>query len=439
MKSTRRLALLLSLVAISFAVAWDFTPRSAGAATAEAKESFKAMSAGNNFNAPVPAPTVDPFEPGDGRRGGSGSTAGHGWKNRQGSLLARSRRLLRHVAGQRREVPENAREKAIRQMEKQERLMKAIGRSGNNSPLVDTTNWAFIGPNPIPLGQTQGTRVPVSGRTISIAIHPTDPDTVYVGTAQGGLYKSTNGGTNWSKLFEFQLETLAIGAITIDPTDSSIVYVGTGENGQSADSFAGKGLYIIRNANSATPTLNGPFRLNGVGADIFSGRSIGRVLVVPSNNNIIFVCTSSGSGGNPNTSTAAQAPRGIYRSTNAQAAVPTFEQIPITGLGAQDRTTIDIEMDPANSNLLLATVIGSHGRRRHLQNRERARPSADIYAHTRVGKWCSAARRTDSDQKLSAGHNFLCGHRRTIDGSLGRSGLWLQLKRAWSGVQPISV
>ena len=108
---------------------------------------------------------------------------------------------------------------------------------------VNITDWAFIGPNPIPLGQTQGTRVPVSGRTISIAIHPTDPDTVYVGTAQGGLYKSTNGGTNWTKLFEFQLETLAIGALTIDPTDSSIVYVGTGENGQSADSFAGKGLH----------------------------------------------------------------------------------------------------------------------------------------------------------------------------------------------------
>ena len=257
------------------------------------------------------------------------------------------------------EVPENARENAIRQMEKQERALKLSGRSGPKSPLVDTTNWVFFGPAPIPLGQTQGTRVPVSGRTISIAIHPTDPDTVYVGTAQGGLYKTTNGGTNWTKLFEFQLETLAIGAITIDPTDSSIVYVGTGENGQSADSFAGKGLYIIRNANSATPSLNGPFRLNGVGADVLSGRSIGRVLVVPSNNNIIFVCTSTGSGGNPNTSTLGPAPRGVYRSTNAQSATPTFEQIAITPLAVQDRTVIDMEMDPANSNLMLVTVVGS--------------------------------------------------------------------------------
>src|SRR5437773_1471513 len=93
--------------------------------------------------------------------------------------------------------------------------------------LVNTTDWKFLGPAPIPLGQTSPTRVPVSGRTIAIAVHPTDPDTVYVGTAQGGLYKSTNGGANWTKLFEFELETLAIGAITIDPTDTSMVSVGT--------------------------------------------------------------------------------------------------------------------------------------------------------------------------------------------------------------------
>src|SRR5258705_9851866 len=178
-------------------------------------------------------------------------------------------------------VPDGAREKAIRLMDRQESQMKANGRFTNTSPTVDTTNWVFIGPNPIPLGQTQGTRVAVSGRTISIAIHPTNPDIVYVGTAQGGLYKSTNGGTNWTKLFEFQLETLAIGAITIDPTDSSIVYVGTGENGQSADSFAGKGLYIIRNANSATPTLNGPFRLDSSANNAFTARSIGRIMVNP--------------------------------------------------------------------------------------------------------------------------------------------------------------
>ena len=371
MKRTRRVALLLSLVAVCFAVAWDFTPRSSGrsdngtrAEPAVGKGRFKAVPSlnavlGNNLNIPVPAPTVEPFEAGDGDEEDPDLPPGMAGKIDKEAYLRARGDYFDMLRGRDGEVPANARENAIKQMERQERLLKSSGRSRNTSPLVDTANWVFIGPNPIPLGQTQGTRVPVSGRTISIAIHPTDPDTVYVGTAQGGLYKTTNGGTNWTKLFEFQLETLAIGAITIDPTDSSIVYVGTGENGQSADSFAGKGLYIIRNANSATPALNGPFRLNGVGADVLSGRSIGRVLVVPSNNNIVFVCTSTGSGGNPNTGTLGPAPRGVYRSTNAQSATPTFEQIAITPLAVQDRTVIDMEMDPANSNLMLVTVVGS--------------------------------------------------------------------------------
>ena len=255
-------------------------------------------------------------------------------------------------------VPGDPREKAIQQMEKQEQQIKERAGRGLGSPLVST--WSFLGPAPIPLGQTSTTRVPVSGRTIAIAVHPTDPDTVYVGTAQGGLYKSINGGTSWSKLFEFQLESLAIGAITIDPTDSNIVYVGTGEPNLSADSFAGRGLYIIRNANSLTPTLNGPFRLDSSSNDILTGRAIGRIVVNPLDNNVIFLCTASGTGGNPNTSPTTLPPRGIYRSTNAQSATPTFSQVQVTGIATpNDRSMIDLALDPGNPNLLIVTVVGA--------------------------------------------------------------------------------
>jgi hypothetical protein len=256
-----------------------------------------------------------------------------------------------------------ARDQAIKQMEIQEKAIRERARRlGSDAPslLLSTTNWSPIGPAPIPNGQTSSVSVPVSGRTISIAVHPTDPDTVYVGTAQGGLYKSTNGGANWTALFDFQLETLAIGALTIDPVDSSIVYVGTGEPNLSADSFAGRGVYIIRNANSPTPTLTGPFRLDGLGNDVFSARSVGRIVVNPQDNNTIFVCTTNGTGGNPNTGVANPPPRGIYRSTNAQSATPTFEQIQITGITApNDRSVVDMVMDPGNPNLLIATVIGA--------------------------------------------------------------------------------
>src|SRR6266542_2436048 len=379
MKRAARWALLCTVCAVSFVLVWDFTPRASsysrneGAATVSApvkkqqlgspfsaEKSFKRMletslQSSSNRQAEImqgSLPSVgddDDDEP-DLPPGMAGRIDKEAYLRARGDYIDMLRGRGSHV-------PEEARENAIRQMEKQEAQMTRTRSS--LSPLVNTTDWSVIGPAPIPLGQTSTTRVPVSGRTISIAVHPTDPDTVYVGAAQGGLYKSTNGGTNWTKLFDFQLESLAIGAITIDPVDSSIVYVGTGEPNLSADSFAGRGLYILRNANSANPTLTGPFRLDANANDVFSGRAIGRIAVNATDHNVIFVCTTSGSGGNPNTTPLLLPPRGIYRSTNAQSANPTFSQVQITGLPTpNDRSTIDIVEDPANPNLLVATVVG---------------------------------------------------------------------------------
>src|SRR4051812_32988251 len=273
------------------------------------------------------------------------------------TYLRRRAEQLDMLRGRPYNLPYDPRERAIREMERQEAAQK---NERQRLGLPDQAPaWISLGPAPIPNGQTSDASVPVSGRTSAIAVHPTDPDTVYTGTAQGGVWKSVNGGTTWTPLFEFQLETEAIGAITIDPTDSNIVYVGTGETALSGDSFAGKGLYIIRNANSMSPTLNGPFRLNGLGTDVFSGRSIGRITVDPLNNNIIFVSTTSGTTGNPNAVPGGTLPlRGIYRSTNAQSATPTFEQIAITG-AVTDRNVVDLAMDPGDPNVLIATVIGA--------------------------------------------------------------------------------
>jgi hypothetical protein len=261
------------------------------------------------------------------------------------------------LRGQPHGLPYDPRAVAIQEMARQEIALRARVEQLSLSPLAA---WTPLGPTPIPNGQTSNSSVPVSGRTIAIAVHPTDADTLYVGTAQGGLYKSTNGGTTWTALFELQLESLAIGAVTIDPTDSNIVYIGTGEAGFSADSFAGKGIYIIRAANSGSPTLSGPFRLDAVAADVFSGRGIGRIVVNPLDNNTIFVCTTSASAGNPNVGLATLPPRGIYRSTNAQAATPIFAQVQITGITTpNDRSVVDMVMDPSDPNVLVATVVGA--------------------------------------------------------------------------------
>src|SRR5262249_5643672 len=74
-----------------------------------------------------------------------------------------------------------------------------------------TTGWTPIGPAPIPNGQTNLIDNPVSGRVTAIDVHPTNPNIAYVGTAQGGLYRTLDGGTTWTALMD-TAQSLAIGA-----------------------------------------------------------------------------------------------------------------------------------------------------------------------------------------------------------------------------------
>src|SRR6185295_13311906 len=182
--------------------------------------------------------------------------------------------------------------------------------------------WIPLGPNPIPNGQTVGVQTATSGRTISIAVHPTNPDIVYVGAAQGGLYRSTNGGTNWTPLMDGAL-SLAIGAIAIAPSQPDTIYVGTGELGFCGDCFFGVGVYRIDNASTASPTISGPFNDDAVDADVFTGRAIGEIVVHPTQPGTIFVATGSGIGGIGVTANNVLPARGLFRSTNATTATPT--------------------------------------------------------------------------------------------------------------------
>lgn len=129
--------------------------------------------------------------------------------------------------------------------------------------------------------------------------NPTNANTAYVGAAQGGVYRTTDGGATWTPLMDNATSgpigtQLAIGSITIDPTNSSTILVGTGEGNLSGDSFFGMGLYIITNADGASPTVSGPYNLNSASQNVFTGRSIVAIAVDPTNHNNVFVSTSSG-------------------------------------------------------------------------------------------------------------------------------------------------
>ncbi|HET9836971.1 MAG TPA: MBG domain-containing protein [Candidatus Angelobacter sp.] len=220
--------------------------------------------------------------------------------------------------------------------------------------------WTALGPAPIPNGQTTTVSQAVSGRVTALAVHPTNENIVYVGTAQGGLYRSLNGGATWTALTDNAL-SLAIGSIAIDPLDPTTLVVGTGEGNLSADSFFGVGVYLIKNADT-TPQLLGPFNKDGANNDVFTGRAITRVLVSPTDDNIVFVATTSGIGGIgadsiPSVLVANLPSRGLYRSTNFMSGTPTFTKITVQPANGGNRGITDIVFG-ATPNILLAGVNG---------------------------------------------------------------------------------
>jgi len=218
------------------------------------------------------------------------------------------------------------RQRAIDKMARQEAEIAARPSTPEKTAL--TAAWTPIGPAPVPNGQaTHGPKLPASGRVTSIAVHPTNPDIVYVGTAQGGLYRTLNGGANWTAMMD-NAKTMAIGAVAIAPSQPSTVYVGTGEGNFGGSSFFGVGLYRIDNADGAAPQLKGPFNKDANGNDIFSGRSISRIMVTYHTPGELYISTTSGRHGISGTLSGGLLPaRGVYRSFNATSDDPRFKYI----------------------------------------------------------------------------------------------------------------
>ncbi|MGH9503971.1 MAG: hypothetical protein ACRD20_14060 [Terriglobales bacterium] len=134
--------------------------------------------------------------------------------------------------------------------------------------IASGTNWTALGPAPLASDATgQGVQDygPVAGRATAVAVDPADGsgNTVYIGGAYGGVWKSSNAGSlnpnsssvTWTPLSDDQ-PTLAVGAIAIQPqltspdASRSVVLVGTGETNSSADSYYGLG--ILRSADAGS-------------------------------------------------------------------------------------------------------------------------------------------------------------------------------------------
>lgn len=160
---------------------------------------------------------------------------------------------------------------------------------------IDDVVWSQAGPTNVP------------GRITDIAVHESDPNTIYAASAAGGVFKSTDLGASWSAIFD-DVGTFGIGAVTIDPTNPTIVYVGTGEPNGAIDNYSGTGVY---------KSIDGGATWMHMGLD--STAAIGRIVVHPLFPDTIYVAAlGKVFGGNSNPD------RGLYRSEDGGV---TWDQI----------------------------------------------------------------------------------------------------------------
>ena len=82
----------------------------------------------------------------------------------------------------------------------------------------------------------------VGGRVARVTGVAGDPRTYFAASASGGVLKSTNGGVDWKPVFDDQ-PTASIGSIAVAPSDPSVVYVGSGEANFRSNVAAGHGIY----------------------------------------------------------------------------------------------------------------------------------------------------------------------------------------------------
>ncbi len=171
----------------------------------------------------------------------------------------------------------------------------------------------------------------MSGRVTAIDVVNSNPDIMYVGTASGGLWKSTSGGIKWNPIFDNQV-TASIGAVAIQQSNPSVIWVGTGEGNPRNSLNGGYGIF---------KSLDGGKSWKSMGLE--KTRHIHRVIIDPTNPDVVYV----GAIGSP---WGIHLERGVFKTTDGG---KTWNKI----LFANNKTGVaDLVMDPTNPNKLIATL-----------------------------------------------------------------------------------
>ena len=135
------------------------------------------------------------------------------------------------------------------------------------------------------------------GRAVAVAGVPGDSTTFYFGAVDGGVWKTTDSGVVWTPIFDSQ-PVGSIGAIAVAPSDPNIVYVGTGESDIRSNLSSGNGVY---------KSVDGGATWMHLGLD--DTRQVSRIVIDPQNSNVVYI-GALGHAYGPN------AERGVYKSVD---------------------------------------------------------------------------------------------------------------------------
>ena len=206
-----------------------------------------------------------------------------------------------------------------------------------SSGAITGAQWNQIGPAPLRIDAEQvfqGTG-PDSGEVVGIAVDPrgaTD-QVIYIATNDGGVWKTTNGGTSWAPLTD-SMPSLSMGDVALDPGNPSIVYAGTGNLFDGGGTFSKSvGIYKSLDGGGSWSVLNP--------GGIFNSRGVNRIVFAAANQ--LLVATNNG----------------LYKSVDGGLTFgnnsPSFNN----NAAVLNGFISDLDLDPANSANVYASVSGS--------------------------------------------------------------------------------
>lgn len=220
-------------------------------------------------------------------------------------------------------------------------MAQALALKKSNSAQDGAGEWELAGP------------LNIGGRVTAVAMHPDFPDTFYIGAASGGIFKTSDGGSTWTPVFDDQ-PSLSIGDISLAPSNPEIIYTGTGEANAGGGSVSYEGLGIFKSENGG---------MSWTASGLEESGSFGRLAIHPSNPDICFAAAMGRMFSENNQ-------RGIFRTTDGG---QNWEQV----LYLNDSTgAIDVCINPSNPDIIYAAMWE---RVRRPDRRSYGGPSCGIY------------------------------------------------------------